>query len=169
MFRSNNIKVKATIIILVVIVLDLITKWIISNNLYPYQSIPVINNFFNIVYAKNYGAAFSFLNGAPDWFRKPFFFVIPLVAMVFVGYIMFRAQKDKMQFFAFAAVLGGALGNFISRVYSGYVVDFLDFKLTNTYHWPSFNVADIAITVGLVLVMLDLTKMESKKKKSRKK
>jgi len=156
----------AVIIILAVIVLDIITKWIIHSNLLPYQVIPVIDNFFNIVYAKNYGAAFSFLNSAPDWFRKPFFIVIPLAAMAFVMYIMFRSQKDKLQFFAFAAVLGGALGNFLSRVYMGYVIDFLDIKLTSTYHWPSFNVADIAITIGLVVVMLDLARVDLNKKKA---
>jgi len=169
MFKSNNVKVTAIIIILTIVGLDLFTKWLVSLYLTPYQVKPVIDGFFNIVYAMNLGSAFSFLHSAPAWFRKPFFFIIPLAAMVFIVYIMLKAQKNKIQFFAFACVLGGALGNFISRIYPGYVIDFLDVRITNTYHWPSFNVADIGITIGLILVMLDMAKMESKKKKSRKK
>lgn len=168
MFRSNNVKVTALILILGILVLDLFTKWLIYHNMTPYQIIPVIDNFFNIVYAKNFGSAFSFLSTAPAWFRKPFFFVVNLAAMSFIVYIMFRDQKNKTQFLAFASVLGGALGNFLNRIYPGYAIDFLDFKLTSTYHWPSFNVADIAITVGLIVVMLDMAKMESKKKRSAK-
>jgi len=169
MFRSNHIKRTAIIIITIIVAVDLFTKWLISYYLMPYQTVPVIDGFFNIVYAMNRGSAFSFLHSAPDWFRKPFFFIIPLAAMIFIAYIMIKAQKNKIQFFAFASVLGGALGNFISRLYPGYVIDFLDVRITNTYHWPSFNVADIGITVGLVLVMLDIAKMESKKKKAKKK
>jgi signal peptidase II len=169
MFRSNNVKRTALILILVILALDLFTKWIIYNYMTPYQIIPVIDNFFNIVYAKNFGSAFSFLSTAPGWFRKPFFFIINIAAMSFIVYIMFRDQKNKTQFLAFASVLGGALGNFLNRIYPGYAIDFLDVKLTSTYHWPSFNVADIAITCGLILVMLDMAKMESKKKRSAKK
>jgi len=169
MFRSDNIKKTAVILILIIVALDLFTKWLISHYLAPYQAVSVIDGFFNIVYAKNLGSAFSFLHTAPAWFRKPFFFIIPLAAMVFITYIMLKTQKNKIQFLAFASVLGGALGNFISRIYPGYVIDFLDIRITNTYHWPSFNVADIGITVGLVIIMLDMAKMESKKKKSGKK
>jgi len=168
MFRSNNVKVTALNLILGILVLDLFTKWLIYYNMTPYQIIPVVDNFFNIVYAKNFGSAFSFLSTAPAWFRKPFFFVINLAAMSFIIYIMFRDKKNRTQFLAFASVLGGALGNFLNRIYPGYAIDFLDVKLTSTYHWPSFNVADIAITVGLIVVMLDMAKMESKKKRSAK-
>ena len=169
MFRSNNLKTAALILTLSVLVLDLFTKWLIYHYMTPYQVIPVIDNFFNIVYAKNFGAAFSFLSTAPAWFRKPFFFIVNLAAMGFIVYIMHRDKDNKRQFLAFASVLGGALGNFVNRIYPGYAIDFLDIKLTSTYHWPSFNVADIAITVGLIIVMLDMAKMESKKKKSAKK
>ncbi len=82
---------------------------------------------------------------------------------------MIKSQKNKIQFLSFACVLGGALGNFISRIYPGYVIDFLDVKITITYHCPSFNVADIGITIGVVLIMLDMVKMESKKKKTARK
>jgi len=169
MFKSNNVKTTAIFLILIIVALDLFTKWLISYYIALYQAVPVIEGFFNVVHARNLGSAFSFLHSAPDWFRKPFFFIVPLAAMVFITYIMLKAQKNKTQFFAFACVLGGALGNFISRIYPGYVIDFLDIKVTSTYHWPSFNVADIAITAGLILIMLDIAKMESKKKKSGKK
>lgn len=169
MFRSNNIKRTALIIISVIVILDLFTKWLIDYYMVPYQAVSIIDGFFNIVYAKNLGSAFSFLHSAPDWFRKPFFFIIPLAAMTFITYIMIKSQKNKTQFLAFACVLGGALGNFISRIYPGYVIDFLDVKITSTYHWPSFNVADIGITIGVILIMLDMVKMESKKKKAARK
>ncbi len=169
MFRSNKLITTAIILILSVLALDLFTKWLIYHYMSPYQTIPVIEGFFNIVYAKNFGSAFSFLSTAPAWFRKPFFFIVNLAAMGFIVYIMYRDKENRRQFFAFASVLGGAMGNFVNRIYPGYAIDFLDVKLTSTYHWPSFNVADIAITIGLIMVMLDMAKMESKKKRLAKK
>ena len=165
MFRSNKLIRTAVIIILGTLVLDIFTKWLIHVYLVPYESVTIIDNFAYLVYAKNLGSAFSFLHDAPVWFRKPFFLTIPLVAMIFIGYVMHKSKENKVQFLSFAVVLAGALGNFINRIYPGYVIDFMDIKITNTYHWPSFNVADIAISVGVIMVMLDMLKQETKKNK----
>lgn len=169
MSRSYKLITPAIIIILVSVILDLISKYWIETILGFGQTTPIIDGFFNIVHARNYGSAFSFLHDAPVWFRKPFLIIVPLIAMCFIIYIMYKSAAHKLQFFGFTAVLGGALGNFISRMYSGYVVDFLDFRIIGSYHWPSFNVADIAITVGVLLVITDMMKIEYRKKKQKKK
>ena len=173
MQKRNKLIFISVLVILVMVILDQITKHMIYINMFPYEVRPVIENFFSIVYAKNNGSAFSFLNSAPAWFRKPFFFVIPLAAMVLVFYLLKNAMKkgkeNLLQIFAFSFVMGGAMGNFINRLTYGFVIDFLQFKITPTYYWPSFNVADISITIGVGLLLIEMLSMEKKRKKEKKK
>jgi len=168
MQKRNKLIALSVLIILVVLALDQITKHIVYAGMYPYETRPVIDGFFNIVFAKNYGSAFSFLNGAPAWFRKPFFIIIPLAAVVFVAYLLKNAMKagkeNLLHVFAFSLVIGGALGNFINRITYGFVVDFLQFKITSNYYWPSFNVADIAITVAVGLLLIDMMTIEKRRR-----
>jgi signal peptidase II len=173
MQKRNKLIIYSGIIIFISVLLDLLTKYLVHINLYPYESITVIDNFFSIVYAKNTGSAFSFLSNAPVWFRKPFFIIIPLAAMLLIAFLIKNAIKEgkenKFQVYAFSMILGGALGNFINRISTGSVIDFLQFKLTRTYYWPSFNVADIAITIGVAILFIEMIYVEQKKKKSVKK
>jgi len=168
MFKRNKVVFVSTVIVVLTVVIDLITKNIINTTMRPYETINVIPNFFNIVYAKNLGAAFSFLNGTPDWFRKPFFFIIPIIALLLVTILLAKSKKEMLKVVAFSLVIGGALGNFINRLEYGYVIDFLDFKLAANYHWPSFNVADIAITVAVAILFIDMIKIEQMKRKAKK-
>ncbi len=173
MQKRNKLIVHSAIIILEILIIDLISKYLVHANLYLYESIPVIDNFFNIVYTKNTGSAFSFLSDAPIWFRKPFFIIIPLAAMILIAFLIRNAVKEgkenKFQVYAFSAIIGGALGNFINRIATGSVVDFLQFKITRTYYWPSINVADIAITIGVAILFIEMIYVEQKKKTSVKK
>lgn len=136
-----------------VIVLDQITKAVIREKLFMYPSHKVIDGFFNLVYVTNPGAAFGFLAGAPEIFRYLFFIGITVLAiLLIIYYIMKSKQETLLIVISLALIFGGAVGNLIDRIRFGAVVDFLDFYI-GTWHWPAFNVADSAISVGAVLMI----------------
>ncbi len=139
-----------------ILVLDQLSKLIIVRSLGLGQTIPVIPGLFNLVYVLNPGAAFGFLASLPDGVRNPFFILISVAAVVLI--IVYHARHLRSQVFASLAlgmILGGAIGNLIDRLRYGMVVDFLDFYL-DRYHWPAFNVADSAISVGVGLMVLGM-------------
>ena len=143
------------------IVLDQWTKIIILDKFTLGESIPVISSFFNITYVRNTGAAFGFLATAHPSFRVPFFLLVPVIALVVIGYLFRKLpERDVKTALALSLVMGGAIGNLIDRVRLGYVVDFLDFHWKFQAHFPAFNVADSAICVGVALMMLDFSKKE---------
>ena len=113
----------------------------------------VVTPYFNLVLVYNKGAAFSFLSDAPGW-QTPLLIGFALVAIGIVSYLLVRTPGRRMLSCGLALILGGALGNVIDRMRFGQVVDFLDFHAAS-WHWPAFNVADSAITVGAVLLILD--------------
>lgn len=136
----------------VVVVLDQLTKWWALAGLVPHQPVEILP-FFNLTLVFNRGAAFSFLAGAGGW-QKWFFIGLALVISVALAVWLVRsAWRQRWLAGALALVLGGAIGNVIDRVRFGVVVDFLDFHAAG-WHWPAFNVADSAITVGAVLLLL---------------
>ncbi len=135
-----------------VIVLDQVTKYWVSQSLAPGESVPVMP-FFNLVLTYNTGAAFSFLSHASGW-QRGFFTVIAALASLFIIYFIRRYHQEKRFSFGLSLILGGALGNLWDRIMLGHVVDFLDFYV-QAYHWPAFNVADSAITCGAVLLIWD--------------
>jgi signal peptidase II len=112
-----------------------------------------VTSFFNLVLVYNKGAAFSFLAQADGW-QTPLLAAFALVASVIVGTLIVRKPQERLFCAALGLVLGGALGNLIDRLRFGQVVDFLDFHAFG-WHWPAFNVADSAITVGAVLLILE--------------
>ncbi len=139
---------------MLVIVLDQVTKWLIVENFVLGERIGIMP-FFNLTLAHNYGAAFSFLAGAGGW-QRWFFTFIALAASVILTAWLWRLPKyDRWTAIALSLILGGALGNLYDRITLGYVVDFLDFYW-EPYHFPAFNVADSAITVGAAMIILDL-------------
>lgn len=137
---------------LILLIVDQFTKLLILGY-YQLGDSTTITSFFNIVRAHNTGAAFSFLAGASGW-QRWFFTAIGVVATVFIIYMLRRHAEQKLFSFALACILGGAVGNVIDRVLYGYVVDFLQFHYAGRY-FPAFNVADSAITVGAVCLVLD--------------
>jgi signal peptidase II len=137
---------------LIVVLCDQLTKIAISRT-YAYGVPHEITSFFNLVLVFNQGAAFSFLASAGGWQRWGFT-GLGLVAALVICYLLKRHGNQRMFCWALALILGGALGNVIDRIVYGHVVDFLDFHLRG-WHWPAFNLADSAITVGAVLLVLD--------------
>jgi signal peptidase II len=139
-------------IALAVILLDQLTKTLISGT-FELNDSHTLTSFFNLVRAHNTGAAFSFLAGADGW-QRWFFIGLGAVAAVFIVWLLARHGGQRLFGWALALILGGALGNVIDRVLHGHVVDFLQFHWGGAY-FPSFNVADSAITIGAVLLILD--------------
>ncbi len=135
-----------------VIALDQITKqWIVHT--FSYREVLPVMPSFNLTLAYNPGAAFSFLAGAGGW-QRLFFTGIAIIASVVIVYLLRKHATDKLFSLALSLILGGALGNLWDRLSIGQVVDFLQFYI-GEYYWPSFNVADSAITVGAALMIWD--------------
>ena len=135
-----------------IVILDQITKAMILAA-FQLGDAHRVTAFFDIVRAHNRGAAFSFLNDASGW-QRWFFIVLGIAAAVFIVWLLARHGGQRLFGWALALILGGAVGNVIDRVLHGYVVDFLQVHWGGAY-FPSFNVADSAITVGAVLLILD--------------
>ena len=142
------------LIALIVLVLDQLTKtWVIAEFYLGQREI--ITSFFNLVHVHNYGAAFSFLSDAGGWQRWFFAALSAVVSAVIVVWISRLPKTRWIESLALALILGGALGNLYDRLVLGYVVDFLDFHWSGS-HFPAFNVADSGITMGAVLLILDM-------------
>ena len=139
-------------IALAVVLVDQLTKTIISRT-FELNDSRAITSFFNLVRAHNTGAAFSFLAGADGW-QRWFFIGLGAVAAVFIVWLLARHGGQHTFGWALSLILGGAVGNVVDRVLHGHVVDFLQFHWGTAY-FPSFNVADSAITIGAVLLILD--------------
>ena len=138
-------------IVLVIVVLDQITKIWADTSLAMYEQVPV-TGFFNITRAYNYGAAFSFLDNAGGW-QRWFFTAISLVVSVVLCVWLYRMSRaEKWLSLSIALILGGAVGNLIDRVWYGYVVDFIQVYWKTSY-FPSFNIADAAITCGTIILL----------------
>lgn len=148
---------------LLAIILDQISKWAVAGNMALFQSIPVFP-FFNLTYVHNTGAAFSFLSHAGGWQR---WFFSGLAFAISAGITVWLTKLEKHEILLSAAlslILGGAIGNLIDRLAYGYVIDFLDVYY-GTWHWPAFNIADSAITLGVVLMLAESIGLGKSEKK----
>lgn len=134
------------------LVVDQITKVLILAYYHPGES-TYLTDFLNIVRVHNRGAAFSFLAGADGW-QRWFFVGIGAVAAVFIIYLLRTHAGQRLFCFALTCILGGAIGNVLDRLLHGYVVDMVDFHI-GRWHFPAFNVADTAITFGVIFLLLD--------------
>lgn len=136
-----------------VIALDQLSKYMATASLDPYQPVGVLP-FFNLTLMFNTGAAFSFLSTAAGWQRWFFTLVALAVCVVLVVWLKRLRPGETWVAVALSLILGGALGNVWDRLWLGHVVDFLDFYV-GSWHWPAFNVADSAITVGAIMLIID--------------
>src|SRR5947208_4839290 len=149
-------KLRYLLVSLAVIVLDQWTKWLVEAHLPHHTTRPVIPGLFNLTHVRNTGVAFGLFasdgsGGGGGWLLT----LLGLGALIAVGlYFWYTPSRDRVLLVALALVVGGAVGNLIDRVSSGAVTDFLDVYL-GIHHWPSFNVADSAISVGIVLMAID--------------
>jgi len=143
---------------LLVLVVDQASKLYFNNALSMYQQIVVIPDYFSWTLAYNTGAAFSFLADSSGWQRWLFALIAVAVSAVLVVWLKRLGRNETWLAVALALVLGGALGNLYDRIVLGHVVDFILVHWKNIHHFPAFNVADSAITVGAVMLALDMFK-----------
>jgi signal peptidase II len=136
----------------VVVLADRLTKELMLGWLRPGETVEV-TGFFSLVLVFNRGAAFSFLADAPGW-QTPFFAAVAIVAAAVVSWMLWRHPARTLLCGGLALILGGALGNLWDRLAWGAVADFLDFHAFG-WHWPAFNIADSAITVGAVILIVE--------------
>lgn len=148
----------------IVISLDQGSKLWVLENMRLGQSIPVFEGFLNWTYVHNPGAAFGFLGNTSESFRSVFFVAMPPIAGLFILLILhLTSPKELSQVISLGAVFGGAMGNFVDRARFRHVIDFVDIHYQGSWSWPAFNVADIAIVIGvLVLIYQILTSKEIK-------
>jgi signal peptidase II len=135
-----------------IVALDQLVKWAVLGAFAPGER-RELTGFFNLVLVFNKGAAFSFLAQAPGW-QTPVLATFAIVAAAVVSYLIVKTPERRLLCAGLAAILGGALGNLVDRLRFGQVVDFLDFHALG-WHWPAFNVADSAITVGAALLIIE--------------
>ncbi len=138
----------------VVIVLDQYTKHLVLQRFLLHESVPVIPGFFNLTYVRNKGAAFGILSSMQGAWRTVFFITVSAVALS-VLVVLVRKTTERLSLVAYALISGGAMGNLIDRVRLGEVVDFVEWY-HRSFHWPAFNIADSAITVGVGLLMIEM-------------
>jgi signal peptidase II len=136
----------------VIVLADQLTKWLMLVRFAPGERLE-LTGFFNLVLVFNKGAAFSFLAAAQGW-QTPLLAAFALGAAVVVSVLIVRSPERRLLCAGLALILGGALGNLVDRLRFGHVVDFLDVHAAG-WHWPAFNVADSAITIGAALLILD--------------
>ena len=141
-------------IIGIVLILDQFTKYLVEKRIRMYDVIPVVSGFFNLTHVRNKGAAFSLFSTMPDGFRSAFFIAVTLVAVAALAVLIIKT-REPLLVTAFSLITGGAAGNVIDRIRLGEVIDFIDWYV-RAHHWPSFNVADSAISIGVGLLAIDM-------------
>ncbi len=153
------------ITVLVIVGVDQLTKYAVSQSLPLHHQKEVIKNFFHIVHIRNPGIAFGLLTRAGEHYKPLMLLLVTAVAVLIVCYVLYQTRTSSpLQVICFSLLLGGAVGNLIDRFRIGEVIDFLDFHWYSAFHWPAFNVADSAITIGIFLLGLDTVLSLTKKK-----
>ncbi|MGN1000710.1 MAG: signal peptidase II [Bacilli bacterium] len=156
-------KKKLSIIIIAIfgIVLDQISKLYIASNLTLYKKNPIINNFFNVTYVQNKGAAWGILDG-----NTVFLVLITLIALFIIIRFIFKEENlTKLDILSYGLLLGGITGNFIDRILRGFVIDFLDFYIFG-YDFPVFNIADIMIVISVIIMVVSYLRGDINENKS---
>ena len=145
-----------------VVLIDQITKTWLDKTMNLYESIPIAPGLLNLHYIRNTGAAFGFLSGSHEGFRIPFFILVSSVAIGIILFLFYKLEESEVMMpVALSLVLGGAIGNLIDRIRLREVIDFIFFHY-KAFQYPSFNVADIAITVGVALLVFRIFVLEKR-------
>lgn len=151
-------------IFVVTLAFDILTKYLIKSNMRYGESVPVVDGFFNIVHALNPGAAFGFMRNMNEDYRQIFFVGVAIIAIILILFLLIN-ERGKLPAIGYTLVLAGACGNVIDRIHTGHVVDFLDFYI-GVHHWPAFNVADMCVTMGVAILLIDTIFLSKNRLKS---
>jgi len=147
-------------IIGIVLVLDQVTKYIVESRIRLHDIVTVIPGFFNLTHVRNKGAAFGMLSGLPESWRSAFFILITVIAVAAIVVLIMKTH-ERLSLYAFSLIAGGAVGNAIDRIRYGEVVDFIQWYV-KSYYWPSFNIADSAISIGVALLAVEMLFSQNK-------
>jgi len=151
---------------ILIIVIDQWSKIYVAGNFYIGESVPVIKGLFNFTYVRNSGAAFGFGGAFDNWIRYSIFRALPVVACIWLVYLMVKSYKDELLLsLSYSLILGGAIGNLIDRFRLDFVIDFFDFYYGKS-HFATFNVADAAISVAAGLLIIDFFIQKKKEKET---
>ena len=142
-----------------IVILDQLTKKIILAKM-VLRDVVEVTSFFDIVHLHNYGAAFSFLHNAGGW-QRYFLSAISILVSIVLPFYIKKNQHDIFLAMGLTLVLGGAIGNLVDRLFLGYVVDFVSLHIDDVFYWPAFNVADGAISLGVILLIYDALKKKN--------
>ena len=152
-------KSKYLIISLVLLIIDQISKYFVMTNIKLNKSIVIIPNFFKLTYTNNHGAAFSILEG-----NTILLIVVSIIALILIYLFLIKNHKlSSLEIFSYSLLIGGIIGNLIDRILYHYVIDFIHFEIFN-YHFPIFNIADVAIVIGIMIMILIILKEDKNAK-----
>jgi len=149
-------KISYIYLILLIVLSDQITKYLVNKFINPFRFVELLP-FLHLVNVRNTGSAFGMFRG----FGNNVFIVISLVAIAFIFFMLIKGREDS---FSLSLILGGAIGNLIDRLFYGSVIDFID-VFAGRFHWPAFNIADSALTIGIGLIFIKLFKRGRNEKK----
>ena len=153
------IKNRYYVVAFVILLVDYLTKWMVRVRLDPIQSVEIIPGYLRLSYWQNSGVAFGLFDAVASVWKPYILAALAVVAVVvIVVYGEHMPPERKLLRASLAIIIGGILGNFVDRIVRGYVIDFIDFHIYDTFHWPTFNVADSAITIGIALLLIDTVK-----------
>ncbi len=151
---DKNKYILVSLIASVTLVLDQVTKYLICKKVPLYSKVEVIPGFFDIIHIRNTGIAFGLFKQIGNDYRVLSLTAVTAVALLLIGYLIFQTRKSqRLETISLSLIFGGAVGNLVDRFRLGEVIDFLDVYWKN-YHWPAFNVADAAISVGITLFIM---------------
>lgn len=145
------------VVTVVSLLVDMVSKELVSRYLVLSERMEIIPEFFYFTYTKNTGVAFSFLEG-----RMSFIVIMTFVMLIGLGVYLVTRKLDGLEMVAYGLILGGAVGNLLNRMLNGYVVDFIDVHIFS-YHYPIFNLADTFIVIGVIFIFFDMIRKERRK------
>jgi signal peptidase II len=150
-----------------IVSLDQLTKIAITERFKLGETKQLLDHFFNFTLVHNPGAAFGMLANLDPAIREPFFLAVPVITLAIILFAFFRLPAHRLlSMLSLSSIVGGAIGNLIDRLRVGYVIDFLDFHWHYGYHFPAFNVADSAISLGVFLLLIEMILEETQKRKA---
>lgn len=160
-------KIRYYLVALGILVFDHLTKWLAIASLSDRRSIDIIHGYLNLTYVENTGVAFGLFDAMESPWKPYILAAMAIIAIIVIIVYSLKVPADrKLLHLALGITIGGIFGNFLDRIFRGYVVDFIEFHIRESFYWPNFNVADSAITVGVALLLLDAVKNPAMEKAS---
>ena len=147
---------KYYLIAVLIVAVDHVTKWLARANLGYGQVVDIIPGYLRLSFVRNSGVAFGIFDSVQSAWKPYILAAMAIIALAVIIFYSARMPRDRILMqVALAATMGGILGNFLDRIFRGYVIDFIEFHIHESFYWPNFNVADSAITVGIALLLID--------------